>query len=90
MHYYVVGQPQLVGTTSVEHSERLSQRFGAELLRRLAQVLILRDAWVEHNNKSPEIEIPELAGLSKPIQDLNTNELRQLSASGGDGFLQHR
>jgi preprotein translocase subunit SecA len=87
MHYYVVGQPQLVGTTSVEHSERLSQRFGAELLRRLAQVLILRDAWVEHNNKSPEIEIPELAGLSKPIQDLNTNELRQLSRQAGmDSF----
>jgi preprotein translocase subunit SecA len=87
MHYYVVGQPQLVGTTSVEHSERLSQRFGAESLRRLAQVLILRDAWVEHNNKSPEIEIPELAGLNKPVQDLNSNELRQLSRQAGmDSF----
>jgi preprotein translocase subunit SecA len=83
MHYYVMGQPQLVGTTSVEHSERLSQRFGAELLRRLSQVIILRDAWVEHFNKSPEIEITELASLNKPIQDLNTNELRQLSRQAG-------
>ena len=83
MHYYAVGQPQLVGTTSVEHSERLSQRFGAEALRRLAQVLILRDAWIEKNNKSPELEVSELMGLNKPIQDLNANELRQLSRQAG-------
>ena len=80
---YVIGQPQLVGTTSVEHSERLSQRFGAELLRRLAQVMILRDAWIEKHDKSSELEIPELAGLNRPIQDLNTNELRQLSRQAG-------
>ena len=24
IHYYAIGRPQLVGTTSVEHSERLS------------------------------------------------------------------
>jgi len=83
MRRYVIGQPLLVGTTSVEHSERLSQRFGAESLRRLAQVLILRDAWLEHSGKSPEVEIPELVGLNKPLTDLNTNELRQLSRTAG-------
>ncbi|NMC15480.1 MAG: hypothetical protein GYA40_02385, partial [Chloroflexi bacterium] len=83
MRCYVIGQPLLVGTTSVEHSERLSQRFGAESLRRLAQVLILRDAWLEHSGKSPEVEIPELVGLNKPLTDLNTNELRQLSRTAG-------
>jgi len=83
MTYYCNGQPQLVGTTSVEHSERLSQRFGAESLRRLAQVLILRDAWVEKFEKNVELEIPELIGLNKPLQDLNTNELRQLSRQAG-------
>ena len=83
MHYYVVGQPQLVGTTSVEHSELLSLRLSAESLRRLLQVLIIRDAWIEKNNKSPELEITELASLIRPIQDLNTNELRQFSRQAG-------
>jgi preprotein translocase subunit SecA len=83
MHCYVTGQPQLVGTTSVEHSERLSQRFGAESLRRLAQVLILRDAWLEKSGKSAEMEIPELTLLNHPLQDLNSNELRQLSRQAG-------
>jgi preprotein translocase subunit SecA len=83
MRCYVNGQPQLVGTTSVEHSELLSQRLGAESLRRLAQVLILRDAWLEKTNKSPEMEIPELTMLNHPLQDLNSNELRQLARQAG-------
>ena len=52
LHYYAIGRPQLIGTTSVEHSERLSLRLGAEPLRRLAQTLIIRDAWMEKFDKS--------------------------------------
>jgi preprotein translocase subunit SecA len=57
LHYYAIGRPQLVGTTSVEHSERLSQRLGAESFRRLAQTLVIRDSWLEKFDKSAELEI---------------------------------
>lgn len=48
LRYHVLGRPLLVGTTSVEHSERLSQRLQPELLRRLMQVLLVRQAWLEN------------------------------------------
>ncbi|MDD5368744.1 MAG: hypothetical protein PHQ40_06660, partial [Anaerolineaceae bacterium] len=34
VYYHIVGRPQLVGTTSVEHSERLAGRLRAEPVRR--------------------------------------------------------
>ncbi|MEA5078471.1 MAG: hypothetical protein VB013_07860 [Anaerolineaceae bacterium] len=83
IHYYVKGQPMLVGTTSVEHSERLSMRLSAEPLRRLVQVLMVRDTWVEKNAKSPELEVKELTSLNRDITDINTNELRQFSRQAG-------
>jgi preprotein translocase subunit SecA len=83
IHNYVIGRPQLVGTTSVEHSERLSLRLGAEPLRRLVQVMLVRDAWIEKNNVSPELEIKELASFNRPLNEINTNELRQFSRQAG-------
>lgn len=83
IHNYVIGRPQLVGTTSVEHSERLSLRLSAEPLRRLVQVMLVRDVWIEKNNASPELEIKELVSLNKPIGDINTNELRQFARQAG-------
>ena len=50
--YHCMGRPLLVGTTSVERSERLSSRLRAEPLRRLVQILLLRHAWFEKNNRS--------------------------------------
>ncbi|HNR02327.1 MAG TPA: hypothetical protein PKK59_07315 [Anaerolineaceae bacterium] len=83
MHYYAIGRPQLVGTTSVEHSERLSQRLGAESVRRLAQTLVIRDAWLEKFNKSAEIEISELQFLNRPLQELNVAEMRPVARQAG-------
>ena len=83
MHYYAFGRPQLVGTTSVEHSERLSFRLGAESVRRLAQTLVIRDAWVEKNNKSPELEIAELQFLNRPLNELNVAEMRPVARQAG-------
>ena len=53
LRYHIQGRPQLIGTTSVEHSERLSDRFSAEAIRRLAQVMLLRDFWLTKNNRQP-------------------------------------
>ena len=83
LHYYAMGRPQLVGTTSVEHSERLSIRLGSESIRRLAQTLILRDAWLEKFNKSAELEIKELQFLNRPLNELNVAELRPFARQAG-------
>ncbi|KAF0110518.1 MAG: preprotein translocase subunit SecA [Chloroflexi bacterium] len=83
LRFYTLGRPQLVGTTSVEHSDRLSLRLGAESLRRLAQTLIIRDAWIEKNNKSPELEIAELQFLNRPLNELNIAEMRPVARQAG-------
>ena len=84
VHYHVMGRPQLVGTTSVEHSERLSRRLDADLLRRLMQAQVLRDNYLEIN-KIDLIEraIPQLAPLNKPLEELETNEMRALARTLG-------
>ncbi|HEY3344698.1 MAG TPA: hypothetical protein VGJ97_07210 [Anaerolineaceae bacterium] len=82
LYYYVVGRPQLVGTTSVEHSERLSDRLRAEPSRRLLQAMLLRLLWLEKNNRQgDERAIPELQPLYKPIDELNMGEMRQMAKS---------
>ncbi len=84
MHFYVIGRPQLVGTTSVEHSERLSDRLGADMIRRLAQVLLMRDIFIEDKKvEITERAIPELQPLYQPLEKVETNELRQLARSLG-------
>ncbi len=82
IQYHVVGRPQLVGTTSVEHSERLSDRLGADMTRRLSQVLVLRDMYMEAKNiQMTERGIPELQSLNAPLDKIETNALRQLARS---------
>ncbi len=77
---HVKGRPLLVGTTSVEHSERLADRLQAEPLRRLMQTLLLRQAWLRKNNRNDdERAIPELQFLNKPITDLDVAEMRPLA-----------
>lgn len=77
---YIKGRPQLVGTTSVEHSERLSDRLRAEPIRRLIQTMIIRQAWLGKNNREEgERAIPELQPLYKPLDDLAPAELRQMA-----------
>ena len=83
LHYYAIGRPQLIGTTSVDHSDRLSLRLSAEPLRRLAQTLLIRDAWLEKFDKSVEQEIAELQFLNRPLQELNIGEMRPVAREAG-------
>jgi preprotein translocase subunit SecA len=84
IHYYVLGRPQLIGTTSVEHSELLSERLQPEPVRRLLQILLVRQAWMDKNNTdmitSP---VPELQPLNKPVQTLTAGDLRQVARTFG-------
>jgi len=81
---HVIGRPQLVGTTSIEHSEQLSARLRADPLRRLCMVTLIRQAYYKKNNISvPERTIPELEFLNKPLQQLSIDEMRKFAANLG-------
>jgi preprotein translocase subunit SecA len=70
------GQPLLVGTTSVELSEKLAERLRAEPLQRLAQVLLIRKAWFETNNKEEDgMLVSELDWLEASLDQLSRQEL---------------
>jgi preprotein translocase subunit SecA len=82
--YHVQGRPMLVGTTSVEGSERLSNRLRAEPIRRLLQILLIRNAWMEKNNRFEDGRlIPELQPLNKPIEQLRPEDLRPMAKELG-------
>ncbi len=73
---HLLGQPLLVGTTSVELSERVSDRLRPEPLQRLAQVMLIREAWFEQNNKEEDgMAAPDLQPLNEKLDDLNRQEL---------------
>jgi preprotein translocase subunit SecA len=74
----------LVGTTSVENSERLSNRLRAEPIRRLMQVLLIRHAWLAANDRVEDGRaIPELADLNKPLEQFRPEELRPMARDLG-------
>jgi preprotein translocase subunit SecA len=76
----IKGQPILVGTTSVEHSDRLGDRLRAEPVRTLLQALLIRQVWLEKNNRQDdERAIPELEFLNTPIDQLKIPEIRQFA-----------
>ncbi|GAB4473787.1 MAG: hypothetical protein Kow0088_09310 [Anaerolineales bacterium] len=80
MQNHARGRPLLVGTTSVEMSERLSARLRAEPLRRLAQVLLLRKTWFEKNNREEDgRQVPELLFLNEPLEKIDLTQMRKLA-----------
>ncbi len=81
---HVIGRPQLVGTTSIEHSERLSARLHAEPLRRLLSVNLIRDAYMKAKNISViERSIPDLEFMNKPLAELKVDEMRKFAQGLG-------
>jgi preprotein translocase subunit SecA len=77
--YTVIGRPILVGTTSVEASDRLSQRLRAEPVRRLVQTLLIRERWLQVNDQVEDgRQIPELIPLNTPLEDLRASDLRHM------------
>ena len=82
--YHCMGRPILVGTTSVEGSERLSSRLRAEPVRRLMQILLLRHAWLEKNERFEDGRIiEELQPLNKPLEQARPEDLRPLAKELG-------
>ncbi len=82
--YHSMGRPILVGTTSVEGSERLSTRLRAEAVRRLMQILLLRHTWLEKNEREEDGRIiPELQPLNVPIEQLRPEDMRPMAKELG-------
>ncbi len=78
LQFHVIGRPQLVGTTSVEHSDRLSDRLSADMVRRLLQTLLIRDAWMRKNKRDMiEQNVEELKFLNAPLAEVNPSEMRK-------------
>lgn len=74
---HILGRPVLVGSTSVENSERISNRLRAEPIRRLLQVKLVREAWFKQNKKEQDGRLfAELEPLYKPIPELEASFLR--------------
>ncbi len=79
-HFHVIGRPQLIGTTSVDSSDRLSGRLHAEPVRRLLQTLLIRYHWMEANDREEDGRaIAELQPLYMPIEKLTPTMLRDFA-----------
>ena len=83
--FHVLGRPQLVGTSSVENSEQLSERLNASNVRRLAEVSLIRQAYFNQRglNSHEVLSTPELAPLHQPLEQLHSAELRRLGREFG-------
>jgi preprotein translocase subunit SecA len=90
LSYYAQGRPMLVGTTSVELSERLSTRLRADPLKRMAQAMLIRSVWMEKNNRAEEGRvIDELQFLNKPLDQMqqpDVDKMRKMVRELGISF----
>jgi preprotein translocase subunit SecA len=81
---HALGRPLLVGTTSVDSSERLSTRLKAEPVRRLLQYMLVRDAYLRANNLEEDGRlIAELVPFNEPIDKISPDALRKFIAPHG-------
>jgi len=76
LRFHTQGRPLLVGTTSVELSERLSRRLSAQMVRRLVQVLLLRSAFLEARDEAEGMMHKELEPLYRPLEKIKDGDLR--------------
>jgi preprotein translocase subunit SecA len=84
VRYHVMGRPLLVGTTSVESSERLSNRLRAEPVRRLLQVGLVRQAFVKETHREEDGRlIPELQQFDGPLEGITPDSLRKFAGTFG-------
>src|SRR5690349_16176452 len=81
---HVRGRPLLVGTTSVESSELLSSRLKAEAVRRLLQIILVRQVWMDANKREEDGRlIPELQPFNEPLDKVTPDSLRKFIAPFG-------
>ncbi len=84
IRFHTLGRPILVGTTSVESSDRISNRLKPEAVRRLMQLTLVRDAFTRANNIEEDGRlIPELVPFNEAIEKVMPDVLRKFIAPHG-------
>ncbi|WKZ36673.1 MAG: hypothetical protein QY332_01865 [Anaerolineales bacterium] len=84
IRYHALGRPMLVGTTSVESSDRLSNRLKAEPVRRLMQYTLVRSQYLRANDLEEDGRlITELVPFNEAIDKLTPDALRKFIAPHG-------
>ncbi|GAB1472248.1 hypothetical protein MASR2M66_31260 [Chloroflexota bacterium] len=77
VRFNALGRPMLVGTTSVESSERLSNRLKAEPVRRLMQYLLVREHYIRATELVEDGRlIADLVPFNEPIEKITPDSLR--------------
>jgi preprotein translocase subunit SecA len=77
VRYHALGRPMLVGTTSVEASDRLSNRLKAEPVRRLMQYKLVRDYYLRANGLEEDGRlISDLVPFNEPMDKISPDALR--------------
>jgi preprotein translocase subunit SecA len=80
LKYHTLGRPLLVGTTSVENSDQLSNRLDGPMIRSLAYILMIRESWLRKNTRVADgRRIPDLQPLLAPIPELSVSDLRRFA-----------
>ena len=88
VRYHALGRPMLVGTTSVESSDRLSNRLKAEPVRRLLQVTLVREMYLRANNMEEDGRLIEaLVPFNEPIDKITPDALRKFIAPFGSNNI---
>jgi len=83
LEHHCAGQPVLVGTRSVEVSERMSERLKAQPLQLLALQQIIKTKLWEDKSVSAEQKAEIVAGLNTPIAQLNLMQVKAVAKQFG-------
>ena len=84
LRFHIQGRPMLVGTGSVELSERLASRLEAGPLRKLVQIMLVRDAFLEHVGDDGSGQMyPELEPLYQPLDQVRETDIRRIAKQVG-------
>ncbi|MBN2046111.1 MAG: hypothetical protein JW757_13900 [Anaerolineales bacterium] len=82
IQYHCLGRPLLIGTTSVENSDRLSQRLNSANVQKLLKTLLLRYKWLGKNKRAEDGRVVmALSFLNQPLGDLRNAEMKNLAQS---------
>jgi preprotein translocase subunit SecA len=84
VRYHVLGRPLLIGTSSVESSERLSNRLRAEPIRRMLQIALVRRGFLNASQREEDGRlIPELQPFNEPLETITPDALRKFASGFG-------
>jgi len=82
IQYHCLGRPLLIGTTSVENSDKLSRRLNKSNVQKLLQTLLLRYSWLDQNNRDEDGRvIMALTFLNQPLGQIKFKEMKNLADS---------